>query len=68
MTTPAHHAAAESGAAMVAKLAPPATMSLATIAGMDVSELVLWATLIYTALMIMHKLVMVWRDIFKREK
>ena len=53
---------------MVAKLAPPATISLATIAGMDVSELVLWATLIYTALMIMHKLVMVWRDIFKREK
>lgn len=54
---------------MVAKLAPPATISLATIAGMNVSELVLWATLIYTALMIMHKLIVMWRDVFpKREK
>lgn len=65
MTTPAHHAAAESGAAMVAKAAPPATVSLATIMGMNVSELVLWATLIYTALMIGHKLLQIWRDVWR---
>lgn len=66
--TPAHQTAAESGAAMVAKAAPPATVSLATVMGMNVSELVLWATLIYTALMIGHKLLQIWRDTFGRGK
>lgn len=50
---------------MVAKAAPPATVSLATIMGMNVSELVLWATLIYTALMIGHKLLQIWRDVWR---
>jgi hypothetical protein len=34
------------------KAVPPVTVSLATIMGMQVSELVLWATLIYTVLLI----------------
>lgn len=61
MSTSSH--AAESGSALVAKAAPPVSVSLATIAGMQVSELVLWGTLIYTTLMIGHKLLMIYRDI-----
>lgn len=45
----------ETLAAVATKVAPPATISLATVAGYQVSELVLWATLIYTVLMIGHK-------------
>jgi len=32
-------------------------------AGLQVSELVLWATLIYTVLMIGHKLMQIYRDV-----
>jgi len=54
---------AEGAAIMATKAAPPAAVSLATIAGYPVSELVLWATLVYTVLMIGHKLVHIWRDV-----
>jgi hypothetical protein len=37
----------ETTTAIAAKLAPPATVSLATVMGVQVSELVLWATSIY---------------------
>jgi hypothetical protein len=56
----------ETTAAIVAKVAPPASVSLATIAGYQVSELVLWATLIYTVLLIGHKLVSIYKDIAKK--
>lgn len=56
-------AAAESAGAMIAKAAPPASVSIATIAGAPVSDLVLWATLFYTVLMICHKLMVIWRDL-----
>ena len=39
------------------------TVSLATVAGYQVSELVLWATLIYTALMIGHKVFQIYKDV-----
>lgn len=55
--------AAESAGAMLAKATPPASVSLATIAGIQVSELVLWATLVYTVLMICHKALAFWRDL-----
>jgi len=61
------HAATETGIALVTKSAPPITVSLATVAGYQVSELVLWATLIYTALMIGHKLVQIYKDIRKEK-
>jgi hypothetical protein len=61
MTTP-HQTAAESAGTMLAKAAPPASVSIATIAGVPVSDLVLWATLIYTLLMIVHKMMSIWRD------
>lgn len=57
------HHAAESGAAIVAKAAPPATVSIATLAGYQVSEILLWATLFYTVLMIAHKLWVMYKDI-----
>jgi len=53
---------AESGAAIVAKLAPPSSVSLATIAGVPVPDIVLLATLIYTLLMIVHKLIVIYKD------
>jgi hypothetical protein len=52
----------ETTAAIAAKVAPPASVSLATIAGIQVSELVLWATLIYTVLLIGHKLFSIYKD------
>lgn len=55
--------AAESGVAMIAKSAPPVSVSIATIAGMPVSDLVLWGTLVYTVLMISHKLFIICRDV-----
>jgi len=54
---------AETGAAIAAKAAPPATVSIATLAGIQVSEILLWATLIYTVLMIGHKLWQIYKDI-----
>jgi hypothetical protein len=59
------HAATETGIALVTKSAPPVTVSLATVAGYQVSELVLWATLIYTALMIGHKVYSIYKDVTK---
>ena len=53
----------ETVAAVTAKVAPPATVSLATVAGIQVSELVLWSTLIYTVLMIGHKLYQIYREV-----
>lgn len=52
----------ETVATITAKLAPPASVSLATIAGYPVSEIVLWATLIYTVLLIGQKLTHIWRE------
>jgi hypothetical protein len=56
----------ESGVAVVAKLTPPATVSIATMSGAHVSNMVLWATLFYTLLMISHKLLQMWRDIMRK--
>lgn len=47
---------------MATKAAPPAAVSIASLAGYPVSELVLWATLVYTVLMIGHKVFQIWRD------
>ena len=59
----AEHLTTETGAALATKAAPPVTVSLATVAGYQVSELVLWATLIYTALMIGHKVYQIYKDV-----
>lgn len=54
---------ADSVAALAAKAGPPVSISLATIAGYNVSDLILWATLIYTVLMIAHKVYQIWCDL-----
>ena len=58
-----HNQAAETAVDMAIKASPPATVSIATLAGYQVSELVLWATLVYTILMIYHKTLAIWRDL-----
>ena len=53
----------DTAAAIVAKVAPPVGVSLATVAGYQVSELMIWATLIYTVLMICHKLYQIYKEV-----
>jgi len=55
----------EGAAALIAKAAPPVGVSLATVSGYQVSEVLIWATLIYTVLMICHKLYQIYKDIKK---
>jgi hypothetical protein len=62
MSTLAEHTT-ETGVSMATKAAAPVTVSLATIAGFQVSEILLWATLVYTILMIGHKLYSIYKDI-----
>ena len=57
-----HNTTAETAVDMAIKASPPASVSLATLAGYQVSEILMWATLIYTVLMIGHKLVSIWRE------
>lgn len=56
---------AESTAVLVAKAAPPVSVSIANFAGIPVSDMVLWATLIYTVLLIGHKLICMYKEIWK---
>lgn len=45
----------ETTAAMAAKLAPPATVMGAQIAGIHVADWIQWLTLLYLALLVSHK-------------
>jgi hypothetical protein len=53
----------DTATAIAAKAAPPVGVSLATVAGYQVSELVLWATLFYTILMIGHKVYQIYLEV-----
>lgn len=53
----------ESGITIATKAAPPVSVSIASIAGVQVSEILLWATLVYTVLMIGHKLYQIYVDV-----
>lgn len=64
MTTAEH--AAESAVAVATKAAPPVTISAASLAGLPVNDLVLWATLVYTTLLIGQKLFQIYRDVTRR--
>lgn len=57
------HHTAESGATIIAKAAPPVSISIASVAGYQISEVLLWATLIYTVLMIGHKIYVIYKDV-----
>lgn len=52
----------ETGAAMSAKVAPPAAVVGANIAGMPVADWVQYATLIYVVMMIAHKGWQMWKE------
>lgn len=58
-----HQQTAENAGVIAAKLAPPASVSIATLFGLPVSDLLLWTTLIYTILLIGHKLYTIYRVI-----
>ena len=53
----------ETATAIVAKVAPPVGVSLASVAGIQVSEILLWVTLIYTVLMICHKCYQIYKEV-----
>ena len=50
---------------MITKASPPVAVSIATVAGYPVSDLVLWATLFYTILMICHKSFQIYKELTK---
>lgn len=58
-----HHQTTESMADMALKATPPASVSIANLAGYQINEILMWATLIYTILMIGHKLMTIWREL-----
>lgn len=64
MTAAAHVAehATDNLGTMIAKAAPPASVSIFTLAGVPLSDLVLLLTAIYTVMMILHKAWQMWRD------
>ena len=53
----------ETVGAIAAKVAPPVGVSLATVYGYQVSDLVIWATLIYTLLIIGLKLYQIYKEV-----
>ena len=53
----------EGAAALITKAAPPVGVSLASVAGFQVSEILIWATLIYTVLMICHKCYQIYKEV-----
>jgi hypothetical protein len=61
------HTTTETAAGMAAKASAPITVSLASVAGYQVSELLLWSTLIYTILMIAHKLYNIYKDVTSKQ-
>jgi hypothetical protein len=55
----------EPAAAAVAKAALPIGVSMATVFGYPISDVLVWCTLIYTLLMIIHKVYLMYKD-FKK--
>jgi hypothetical protein len=56
----------ETAAAVAAKAALPVGVSLATIFGLQVSDLLMWMTLVYTILLIVHKVWLMFKDFRKK--
>ena len=60
--------ASETLAGMTAKAAPPVSVTVAQVAGMAPSDILVWATLVYTALMIGHKLWQIYVEVSERRR
>ena len=56
----------ETTAAIAAKSALPVGISLATVMGYQVSDVLMWMTLIYTFLLIIHKIYLMYKDFRKK--
>ena len=56
----------ETTAAAAAKAALPVGVSVATIFGVQVSDVLVWMTLIYTVLLIIHKIWIMYKDFRKK--
>jgi hypothetical protein len=56
----------ETTTAIAAKAALPVGISLATVMGYQVSDLLMWMTLIYTFLLIVHKIYLMYKDFRKK--
>ena len=66
MSIGAQHA--DSLSEMVVKGTPPVSISLATVMGYNVSDLVIWATLLYTLLMIGHKVYHIYKEVTRKKE
>lgn len=53
----------ETLAAVTVKSAPPVTVSIASICGYPVSDILIWATLIYTVLLILQKIYQIYKEV-----
>lgn len=58
----------ETIAGAAAKLSPPVTVSLASIGGYQVSEVVMIVTLVYTIAMLIHKVWQICADVIDRSE
>jgi hypothetical protein len=53
----------ETLAAVAVKSAPPVTVSIASICGYPVSDVLVWATLVYTCLLIVQKVYQIYKEV-----
>ena len=53
----------ETVTALAVKSAPPVTVSIASICGYPVSDVLVWATLIYTCLLIVQKAYHIYKEV-----
>jgi len=53
----------ETVAAIAVKATPPVTISIASIFGYPVSDVLIWATLIYTLLLIVQKIYQIYKEV-----
>lgn len=53
----------ETVGALAVKATPPVSVSLATVFGYTVSDVLVWATLIYTFLLIIQKIYHIYKEV-----
>lgn len=53
----------ETLAAVAVKATPPVTVSIASVFGYPVSDVLIWATLIYTCLLIIQKIYQIYKEV-----
>ena len=51
-----------------AKVAPPTAVTGLSFGGLELNQWILWGTLIYTVLLILHKLFQIYKDVHRFRK